>query len=165
MRLTRSMFGATSYSADYHIDYVYCEANGIARADCQENQVNTYVASNPNLGPEESESMNFGVIYDFELFGNHSVALDIFETTVTGIITSITVQDIIDATILGKADQLTSGSICTRTGSANGPLEECRNPSMVMIFLLVVLISNGKEHLTLQLGMLIQVCLYTNDKK
>ena len=125
-----SMFGATSFSADYHIDYVYCEANGIARPDCQENQVNTYISANPNLGPEESESLNFGVIYDFDFFGNHSVALDIFETTVSGIITSITVQDIIDATILGKADQLTSqGAYCTRTGSATGPLEECfRNP-------------------------------------
>ena len=31
----------------------------------------------------------------------HSVAVDFFETEIDGIITSVTVQDIIDATILG----------------------------------------------------------------
>ena len=125
-----SMFGNTSFSADYHIDYVYCEANGIARADCPENQVNTYISPNPNIGPQESETFNFGVIYDFDLYGSHSVAVDFFDTTVSGIITSISVQDIIDATILGKADQLTSqGAYCVRTGGGSGPLEECfRNP-------------------------------------
>ena len=54
-----SMFGATSYSADYHIDYVYCEANGIARQIVVKKTKSTLIASNPNLGPEESESMNF----------------------------------------------------------------------------------------------------------
>ncbi|GIR03189.1 MAG: hypothetical protein CM15mP12_7200 [Gammaproteobacteria bacterium] len=41
-----SMFGATTFSAESHVDYVYCEANGISRADCQDNQVNTYISAN-----------------------------------------------------------------------------------------------------------------------
>ncbi len=121
-----SMFGATTFSAESHVDYVYCEANGISRADCQDNQVNTYISANPNLGPEESESMNFGLIYDFNLAGSHSVAFDFFKTTVMGIITTISVQDIIDASLLGLSAQLTSqGAFCTRSGSDTGPLEEC----------------------------------------
>ena len=120
-----SMFGATSFSADYHIDYVYCSANNIAREDCPEDQVQTYVGQNPDLGPEDSESMNVGLIYDFDLIGEHSVAIDYFNTTVSGIITSISVQDIIDAELVGKGAQLTTqGAFCTRTGNA-GPLEIC----------------------------------------
>ena len=52
------------------------------------------------LGPEESESTNIGAIYTM---GNHSVAVDWFSTEIDGIITTITVQDIIDASILGAS--------------------------------------------------------------
>ena len=43
----------TTFSAEYHYDYIKCEAQGISRADCPEEQVNTYISANPNLGPEE----------------------------------------------------------------------------------------------------------------
>ena len=114
----------TTFSAEYHYDYIKCEAQGIARADCPEEQVNTYISANPNLGPEESESTNFGVIYER---GDHSVAVDWFNTELDGIITSITVQDIIDATILGKVATLNSqGAYCDRlNGQADANLQEC----------------------------------------
>ncbi len=114
----------TTFSAEYHYDYIKCEAQGIARADCPEEQVNTYISANPNLGPEESESTNFGVIYEK---GDHSVAVDWFNTELDGIITSITVQDIIDATILGKVATLNSqGAYCDRlNGQADANLQEC----------------------------------------
>jgi iron complex outermembrane receptor protein len=116
----------TSFSADYHTDYYKCNELGISRADCNEEQVNTYISANPNLGPEESESTNIGVIYEF---GNNQLAVDFFETEIDGIITSVTVQDIIDASILGASfsNQLTSqGAFCTRVSSqAGAPLQEC----------------------------------------
>jgi len=114
----------TTFSAEYHYDYIKCEAQGIARADCPEEQVNTYISANPNLGPEESESTNFGVIYEK---GDHSVAVDWFNTELDGIITSITVQDIIDATILGKVATLNNqGAYCDRlNGQADANLQEC----------------------------------------
>ena len=114
----------TTFSAEYHYDYIKCEAQGIARADCPEEQVNTYISANPNLGPEESESTNFGVIYER---GDHSVAVDWFNTELDGIITSITVQDIIDATILGKVATLNNqGAYCDRlNGQADANLQEC----------------------------------------
>jgi len=114
----------TTFSAEYHYDYIKCEAQGISRADCPEEQVNTYISANPNLGPEESESTNFGVIYEK---GDHSVAVDWFNTELDGIITSITVQDIIDATILGKVATLNSqGAYCDRlNGQADANLQEC----------------------------------------
>ena len=116
----------TTFSAEYHTDYVYCEAVGIARADCNEEQVNTYISANPNLGPEESESTNFGIIYEW---GNHSIAVDFFETEIDKVVTAITVQDIIDSTVLGAsyAQVLTSqGAYCTRgDAGAASKLEEC----------------------------------------
>ena len=114
----------TTFSAEYHYDYIKCEAQGIARADCPEEQVNTYISANPNLGPEESESTNFGVIYET---GDHSVAVDWFSTELDGVITSITVQDIIDATILGKVATLNNqGAYCDRlNGQADANLQEC----------------------------------------
>ena len=120
----------TTFSADYHNDYVKCNAEGIARADCPEEQVQTYISSNPNLGPEESESTNIGIIWEK---GMHSVAVDFFDTEISGIVTTVSVQDIIDATILGPSylAQLNSqGAYCTRTDTtATAPLSECfRNP-------------------------------------
>ena len=114
----------TTFSAEYHYDYIKCEAQGIARPDCPEEQVNTYISANPNLGPEESESMNIGVIYEA---GNHSVAVDFFDTEIDGVITSITVQDIIDATILGKVGVINAqGAYCDRlNGQADANLQEC----------------------------------------
>ena len=114
----------TTFSAEYHYDYIKCEAQGIARADCPEEQVNTYISANPNLGPEESDSTNFGVIYQT---GNHSVAVDWFKTEISSIITTISVQDIIDATALGLEGQLTAqGARCVRlNGQADANLQEC----------------------------------------
>ena len=120
----------TTFSADYHNDYVKCNAEGIARADCPEEQVQTYISSNPNLGPEESESTNLGIIWEK---GMHSVAVDFFDTEISGIVTTVSVQDIIDATILGPnylAQLNSQGAYCTRTDTtATAPLSECfRNP-------------------------------------
>jgi iron complex outermembrane receptor protein len=114
----------TTFSAEYHYDYIKCEAQGIARADCPEEQVNTYISANPNLGPEESDSTNFGVIYQT---GNHSVAVDWFKTEISSIITTISVQDIVDATALGLEGQLTAqGARCVRlNGQADANLQEC----------------------------------------
>ena len=114
----------TSFSAEYHYDYIKCEAQGISREDCPEEQVNTFISANPNLGPEESESTNFGVIYET---GNHSVAVDWFKTEISSIITTISVQDVIDSTILGLEGQLISqGAYCERlNGQADANLQEC----------------------------------------
>ena len=95
-------------------------------SNCNEEQVNTYISANPNLGPEESESTNFGIIYEWD---NHSVAVDFFETEIDSVVTAITVQDIIDSTIFGASysQVLTSqGAYCTRgDAGAASKLEEC----------------------------------------
>ena len=114
----------TSFSAEYHYDYIKCTAQGVSREDCPEEQVNTFISANTGLGPEESESTNVGVIWTGD---NHSVAVDYFSTEITGVISTITVQDVIDATILGQSAQLTSqGAYCERlNGQVDANLQQC----------------------------------------
>ena len=116
----------TTFSAEYHNDYIKCAAQGITRALCPEEQVNTYIAANPNLGPETSESANFGVMYTL---GNHSLAVDWFSTEIDGVITGIAVQDIIDAAGLGASYVATlsgQGAYCERlNGQADANLQQC----------------------------------------
>ena len=116
----------TTFSAEYHNDYIKCTAQGISRADCPEEQVNTYISANPNLGPETSESANFGVMYTL---GNHSLAVDWFSTEIDGVITGIAVQDIIDAAGLGASYVATlsgQGAYCERlNGQADANLQQC----------------------------------------
>ena len=116
----------TTFSAEYHNDYIKCSAQGISRADCPEEQVNTYISANPNLGPETSESANFGVMYTL---GNHSLAVDWFSTEIDGVITGIAVQDIIDAAGLGASYVATlsgQGAYCERlNGQADANLQQC----------------------------------------
>jgi len=114
----------TSFSAAYHYDYIKCTAQGVSRENCPEEQVNTYISANTGLGPEESESTNVGVVWTGD---NHSVAVDWFSTEITGVISTITVQDVIDATILGQSAQLTSqGAYCERlNGQVDANLQQC----------------------------------------
>ena len=116
----------TTFSAEYHNDYIVCSAQGISRELCPEEQVNTYISANPNLGPETSESANFGVMYTL---GNHSLAVDWFSTEIDGVITGIAVQDIIDAAGLGASYVATlsgQGAYCERlNGQADANLQQC----------------------------------------
>ena len=57
------LYGATSFSAEDATDYWGCEQTG--QDPCPERQFDTYIGSNPNLDAEESESLSFGVDWDF----------------------------------------------------------------------------------------------------
>ena len=57
------LYGATSFSAESAVDFWACEQAG--QSPCPTRQFDTYIGSNPNLGPEESESLSIGVDWDF----------------------------------------------------------------------------------------------------
>ena len=57
------LYGATSFSASGGTDFWACEQTG--QDPCPSRQFDTYIGSNPNLDAEESESMSFGVDWDF----------------------------------------------------------------------------------------------------
>ena len=85
------LFGATAFSASGGIDYYGCQLQGIASADCPQQQFNTYIGSNPNLDPEKSSSMSFGIEYD--ITDSWSAALTYFKLELEDTIELTSAQD------------------------------------------------------------------------
>ncbi|MBY6186728.1 TonB-dependent receptor [Marinobacter hydrocarbonoclasticus] len=122
------LYAATSFSAEEAIDYVACDINGIADADCPVKQHDTYYRSNSDLGPEESEYINLGFAWD--VFDNLGVKVDYFDLTVDNVIQTQTVQSLINAEREGTLvetdtfylDRAESGTLLEAgTGYNNGP--------------------------------------------
>ncbi len=57
------LYGATAFSASGGTDFWGCQQTG--QDPCPSRQFDTYIGSNPNLDAEESESLSFGVDWDF----------------------------------------------------------------------------------------------------
>jgi len=57
------LYGATEFSASGGTDFWGCQQTG--QDPCPSRQFDTYIGSNPNLDAEESESLSFGVDWDF----------------------------------------------------------------------------------------------------
>jgi iron complex outermembrane receptor protein len=98
------LLAATSFSATSATDYVACKAQSIAAADCNARQFDNLIESNANLGAEESTYINAGVVYSG--IDNLSVKLDYFDLEVTNVISSITVQSLINAEYGGILNDL-----------------------------------------------------------
>ncbi len=106
------LLGATAFSATSATDYVACQA-AQAEADpsaafdatqCRSRQYDNLQLSNPNLGPEESTYINAGVVYSG--VENLTVKVDYFSLEVDQVISTITVQDLMNADFAGQVDTL-----------------------------------------------------------
>jgi iron complex outermembrane receptor protein len=84
---------ADSFSAEDSTDYVLCEATGISGADCPTRQIDTTVQSNSELGPETSEFLNIGVVYN--ITDDVSITVDYFDLEVDDVIQYVSVDDLI----------------------------------------------------------------------
>ncbi len=100
------LLAATSFSATSAVDYVSCQAQGIAFEDCGSRQYDNLIESNPNLGAEESTYANAGLVYSG--IENFSVKLDYFDLEVTNVIASITPQSLINMELGGILDDFTA---------------------------------------------------------
>jgi len=98
------LLAATSFSATEATDYVACRNQEIAAADCRPRQFNNLQESNNNLGPEESTYINVGFVYSG--VENLSVSLDYFNLDIENVISSITVQTLINAEYGGFLDEM-----------------------------------------------------------
>jgi len=98
------LLAATSFSATSATDYVACEAQGISASECKSRQFDNLIQSNDELGPEESEYINAGIVYSG--IENFAVKLDYFSLEVENVISSITVQSLINAEVGGQLDDL-----------------------------------------------------------
>lgn len=120
----QSLYGADSESYQFARDYVACDAAGIAPTACPQRQYATYITSNAGLGAEESDNVNFGVVW--KPAANHSISLDYYQITFENLISVITLQSMIDAERAGNLQAvLNSVPSTTRialTRSASGQL-------------------------------------------
>ena len=97
------LYGATSFDAESAIDYVGCTAAGIADSNCTSKQHDTWSSSNPNLKPETSEYLNFGVAWD--AMENVGIKLDYFNLEVDDVIQEQTLQSLINRERNGSLEQ------------------------------------------------------------
>ncbi|WP_116644865.1 TonB-dependent receptor [Salinivibrio sp. HTSP] len=88
------LYAADSQSSDYAKDYVSCEANGTADADCPERQYDVIRKSNKDLDAEESVSFNFGVSYS--PLENLDLVADYYNVSIEDTIVLNTLQSMID---------------------------------------------------------------------
>ncbi len=70
------------------VDMVRCNAVGNINRACEPQEYTAIFEGNPDLGPEESESFNFGVIYEFT--DDLSVSVDYYDYAIENIIDSDT---------------------------------------------------------------------------
>lgn len=101
--------GEESIGYSKYTDPKYC--NPVPLADrassplCEENEVQVKSASNPNLKPEESEQISFGLAYDIS--EDTGVTLDYWNIEISNQITSISGKTILDEEYLGNLGNYT----------------------------------------------------------
>ncbi|AXT39077.1 TonB-dependent receptor [Alteromonas sp. BL110] len=106
------MFASISYSFPSAYDTYYCDTQGNAASDtsyCSTTQQHlTYYGGNPNLKPENSESLTLGLVYD--VTDDFSVELSYYQYDYENKIEDIDVDDLIAADLDGTSSNIVRGS-------------------------------------------------------
>ena len=111
------LFSSRAESNNDVRDLLFCEQQGISAADCPVRQVSNFSGGNPNLDAEESESFNFGVLW--EPIDNFTVGGDIYQIEVDDAIQQIGLGDLLGLERDGQA--LPPGTAVNRT--QNGSID------------------------------------------
>ena len=74
-------------------DFLFCEQNDIPASECPTRQVTNFSGGNPNLEAEESESFNFGILW--EPIENFSIGGDIYSIEIEDAIQQIGIADLL----------------------------------------------------------------------
>lgn len=105
------LYQSPSFSATSGRDVVACVNAGIAISDtaaCRARQWDTFIASNPNLDPEESKQYLLGAVWDAtDLVGfNMNMSLDYYYTEVDNLVTTIQGTNLYFAELVGLLPEL-----------------------------------------------------------
>ncbi|MDO2948110.1 TonB-dependent receptor plug domain-containing protein [Aeromonas simiae] len=87
------LYSADSFSADWGKDYVYCQANGIAAADCPNQQYDTTRTSNEDLKEETADTWNFG--FSYSPLEDLNLSLDYYTIKIDDVIQLNSLQSLI----------------------------------------------------------------------
>lgn len=116
-----ALLGQDSVGHPRASDYVLCKQQGTPVADCGSRQIENLHLSNDKLGAEESTYINVGFVYSG--VDNLSVKLDYFDLEVDNVISTITVQDLINAEVAGVLDDLEAKYNVNLDRKANGSID------------------------------------------
>jgi iron complex outermembrane receptor protein len=108
-----TLFAAPAQSFEFARDFVVCDQQGIPENECPVFQEETFFLSNRELAPEDSESVNLGIVW--EPIERLSLTADVYNTEITDVITSPSVQALINLEREGQA--LPEGARIVRTES------------------------------------------------
>jgi len=111
------LFSSRAESNNDVRDLLFCEQNGLTASECPVRQVTNFAGGNPNLAAEESESFNFGVLY--EPIDNFTIGGDIYQIEVTDAIQQIGLNDLLNLEREGQG--LPPGTAVNRT--PNGSID------------------------------------------
>jgi len=88
------LYAATTFSAEDGTDYPGCTSNGVAEADCKEQQYDTWISANQDLGPETSEYINLGVAWD--IVDNFGIKVDYFNLNIDNVISQRSITNVME---------------------------------------------------------------------
>ena len=94
---------STAFSADTSTDYFFCANAGTTVCSAQRN---TYRLANPDLGPEEGEYTNFGIVYN--PIPEVSIVVDYYELKLENMEQLVSANDLLLAEWAGVLDGITS---------------------------------------------------------
>ena len=109
-----SLYGATSFSAEFATDYWLCEQQGVD--PCPSRQFDTYIGPNPDLDAETSETWSIAVEYTF--LDNWVASINYFNLDLSDSINYVSAQDQLNV------DYANGGSSAAVTRGANGGVSE-----------------------------------------
>ena len=110
-----NLYSKLSQSFNNVTDFVRCEAQGIAPAECPTFQVENFTGGNPELEAEEAESLNFGIVVS--PIEGLQASLDYFTVDTTDRATSLSLSRLLS---LAAEGNLPPGTAVNR-GPGEGP--------------------------------------------
>ena len=116
-----NLYGARSVSYEGGTDLVDCQRNGVAPADCTEQQYPTYSGGNPLVAPELSDSYNVGFVVDWEPV---ELRVDYWTVNIEEGIGIATLQGLIESELLGQCEN-TGNIVNTIETDSRAVLIEC----------------------------------------
>jgi len=97
---------STAFSADSAVDRIECANLSLTGSSCRSGQKRVYRLANPDLGPEEGEYTNFGLVYN--PLPELSIVLDVYELKLENQEQLISASDLLLAEWAGTLDNITS---------------------------------------------------------
>ena len=122
------LYAADAFSSDSAIDYHYCGVVGTPVNDCKSKQYDVTRKANNELGPEESDFYNVGVVWD--ITDNLSTKVEYYNLKIDNVIQFISLDALLEQEREVGYGNLKQGSIVRTAGDPNGKILSAETPKV-----------------------------------